>query len=174
MRKHFSVSPLVVPLMALLCVIALSAQQSSVEKAPRFHARTVSGENFTNESTKGKVVLFEFWTTWCPYCRQEEQMLEGVNRALADRGLVLLAVDVGESKKTVQKYLQAHPRNVRIVLNEDTNLAAMYAANSYPIYVAVDREGNIAGVQRGAGGERRLRALLADAGLEMEEEKAEK
>ena len=48
---------------------------------------------------------------------------------------------------------------------EDTNLAAMYQANVYPIYVVIDREGNIAGTQRGAGGEDALRALVAKAGL---------
>jgi len=42
----------------------------------------------------------------------------------------------------------------------------MYAATSYPIYVAIDREGNIAGIQRGAGGEDALRDLLSKAGLE--------
>jgi uncharacterized membrane protein len=51
---------------------------------------------------------------------------------------------------------------------EDTNLAAMYQANVYPIYVVIDRDGNIAGTQRGAGGEEALRRLLARAGLESE------
>jgi len=51
------------------------------------------------------------------------------------------------------------------VMMEDTNLAAMYQANVYPIYVVVDRDGNIAGTQRGAGGERSLRRLLSRAGI---------
>jgi uncharacterized membrane protein len=53
---------------------------------------------------------------------------------------------------------------------EDTNLAAMYAATSYPIYVVIDRDGNIAGTQRGAGGEEALRRLLSRAGLEIPED----
>jgi hypothetical protein len=55
------------------------------------------------------------------------------------------------------------------VLTGDTNLAAMYAANSYPIYVVVDREGNIVDTQRGAGGERSLRRMLESAGLESKD-----
>ena len=82
----------------------------------------------------------------------------------------MLAIDVGESKKTVKKYLAEHPRSCRIVLMEDTNLAAMYQANSYPIYVLIDRDGNIAGEQRGAGGERALLRLLARAGIGDEDE----
>jgi len=73
---------------------------------------------------------------------------------------------VGESKKTVKKYLEQHPRSCKIVMMEDTNLAAMYQATVYPIYVVIDRDGNIAGTQRGAGGEEALRRLIARAGLE--------
>ena len=135
------------------------------DPAPRFHARTMSGETFNNESVKGKVVLFEFWTTWCQYCHQEEALIEQINREFSDKGLIVLAVDVAESKKTVKKYLEQHPRSCRIVLTEDTNLAAMYQANSYPIYVVVDRDGVIAGEQRGAAGERALRRLLKRAGM---------
>jgi thiol-disulfide isomerase/thioredoxin len=136
--------------------------------APRFRAKTTAGETFNNESVKGKVVLLEFWTTWCKYCHQEEGLVEQVNRELSDKGLIVLAIDVAESKKLVQKYLQQHPRACRIVLTEDTNLAAMYQANSYPIYVVIDRDGNISAEQHGAGGERALRRLLATAGLKSE------
>ena len=48
---------------------------------------------------------------------------------------------------------------------EDTNLAAMYQATVYPIYVLVDRDGNVARTQRGASGERGLRRFLTRAGL---------
>src|SRR5689334_6744928 len=109
MHTHTYRRPLIFAFLTLVSVIAL-AGQNDVERAPRFHARTMTGENFTNETIKGKVVLLEFWTTWCPYCKQEEQIVEQLNRELESKGLLVLAVDVGESKKTVQKYLQARPR----------------------------------------------------------------
>jgi len=155
---------LVILLLATVCVFA-----GDNEPAPRFRAKALSGENFNNESVKGKVVLLEFWTTWCSYCRDEEALVEKIDKEFAGKGLIVLAIDVAESKKTVKKYLEQHPRASRIVLTEDTNLAAMYQANAYPIYVVIDREGNIAGEQRGAVGERRLRRLLASAGVEAEE-----
>ena len=131
------------------------------EPAPRFHAKSLDGEQFTNDSTKGKVVLFQFWTTWCPYCKSEEGLVNDITTEFADKGLVVLAVDVAESKKVVQQYLKEHPRKCHIVMTGNTNLAAMYAANRYPIYVVVDREGKIVDTQRGSGGERRLRRSLA-------------
>jgi len=154
-------------LAALLVTLAASPSDKP-EPAPRFRAKTLKGEIFTNDSVKGKVVLLEFWTTWCPYCHDEEQLVDGIDQEFEDKGLIVLAVDVGESKKKVMKYLAEHPRTCRVVLTDDTNLAAMYQATQYPIYVVIDRKGNIAGEQRGAGGEEALRSLIARAGLESQ------
>jgi thiol-disulfide isomerase/thioredoxin len=159
-------------ILAVPAVLAQSVHREIVvedrEPAPRFHAKTLEGEQFTNDSIKGKVVLFQFWTTWCPYCKSEEALVNNIATEFQDKGLVVLAVDVGESKKIVQQYLRDHPRKCRVVMTGDTNLAAMYAANQYPIYVVIDRDGKIVDTQRGSGGERRLRSSLARAGLESE------
>jgi thiol-disulfide isomerase/thioredoxin len=159
---------------AILCVLSLTALfvlagPKNKEPAPRFNAITTTGEKFTNDSVKGKVVLLEFWTTWCGFCADEAAFVDKIGHELADKGLILLAIDVGESRKTVKKYLEQHPRNCKIVMMEDTNLAAMYAATAYPIYVVIDRDGFIAGTQRGAGGEDALRRLIAHAGIESED-----
>src|SRR4051812_39274143 len=156
------------------CVFAKSPANSK-EPAPHFNATTTAGEKFNNESIKGKVVLLEFWTTWCGYCDEELPFVERLNDEFGNKGLIVLAINVGESKKTVKKYLEQHPRKTRIVLMDDTNLAAMFAAKSYPIYVVIDREGNIAGKQNGAGGESALRDLVASGGLEgLKDEDADK
>src|ERR1700720_939692 len=97
------------------------------EPAPRFNATTTNGEKFSNISIKGKIVLLEFWTTWCSFCAVEAPFVDKINREFAGKDLIVLAVNVGESKKTVKKYLDLHPRNCKIVLTDDTNLAAMYA-----------------------------------------------
>src|SRR5438132_5057630 len=149
----------------LACICALAGPKDK-EPAPRVNATTTTGEKFNNENIKGKVVLLEFWTTWCGFCADEAAFVDKIGHDLADKGLILLAIDVGESKKTVKKYLEQHPRNCKIVMMEDTNLAAMYQANFYPIYVVIDRDGNIVGTQRGAGGEEALRSLIARAGIE--------
>jgi thiol-disulfide isomerase/thioredoxin len=154
----------------LLATLGLVAGSKDKEPAPRFNATTTSGEKFTNDSIKGKVVLLEFWTTWCGYCADEAAFVDKIGKELAPKGLILLAIDVGESKKTVKKYLEQHPRDCKIVLMDDTNLAAMYAATVYPIYVVIDRDGFIVGTQRGAGGEEALRRLIARAGLESSDD----
>ena len=157
----------------LLCNTAgpIAAKTKSREPAPRFNATTSRGEKFNNDSLKGKVVLLEFWTTWCGFCLQEAGFVDRINDAYANKGLVILAINVGESRKTVKKYLEQHPRSTRIVFMDETNLAAMFEAKVYPIYVAIDRDGNVAGEQRGAAGEGALRELLASAGLDDEDDK---
>ena len=138
------------------------------EPAPRFRARTMDGEAFDNDSLKGKVTLIQFWATWCQYCKRDQDAVDSITNTFSDKGLVVLAVNAGEGKKKVRKYLQDSPRACKIVLMEDTNLAAMFQARSYPLYVAIGRNGNLAGTQNGAGGEDALLGLLRKAGLESE------
>lgn len=147
-------------------LLAMALAAAAIEPAPRFHAKSMDGENFSNESVKGKVVLLQFWATWCKYCRGEQPVVDELTREFADRGLVVLAVDFMESKKTVKKYLDGMPRACKVVLSEETNLAAMYPARSFPFYVVIDRDGNVAGTQKGAGGAVALRRLLSKAGME--------
>ena len=153
----------------LILALATSSFAGGGEPAPNFNAKTTVGEKFTNDSLKGHVVLLQFWTTWCPYCRREQPIVDDLDKEFRDQGLVVLAVDVNESKKKVKQYLEQNPRSCRVVLTEDTNLAAMYGANSFPIYVVIDREGNVVATQHGAGGERALRSMLARAGLKDNE-----
>ncbi|HMI54402.1 MAG TPA: TlpA disulfide reductase family protein [Candidatus Saccharimonadales bacterium] len=158
---------------SLVLSFAILASATGKEVAPRFNAKTLDGESFNNASIKGKVVLLDFWTTWCGFCVQEASIVDKLNKEFSDKGLLVLAVNVGESKKVVKKYLEQHPRTSKVIITDDTNLAAMYAATVYPIYVVIDREGNVAGTQRGAGGEEALRDLLASGGLEARSEKEE-
>ena len=153
--------------LALASLQAVGADETG-EPAPRFRAKTTTGDQFNNANVKGKVVLFEFWTTWCKYCEAEAELVDDIAREFSGKGLIVLAVDVLEPDQRVKKYLAEHPRSVPIVLTKDTNLAAMYNAQSYPIYVVIDREGNIAAEQRGAAGEQGLRRILKRAGLESE------
>jgi thiol-disulfide isomerase/thioredoxin len=150
-------------------VFVFAANGDEGQPAPRFRAKTTTGENYNNGSVKGKVVLLQFWTTWCPYCKEEQPLVDQIDHELSAKGVLVLAINVAESKKKVKEYLQQNPRTCRIVMTEDTNLAAMYQANAYPIYVVIDRDGNIAAEQRGAGGERALRRMLRKAGVSDED-----
>ena len=166
MHRH-ALAALAGMLLLVVCAAGQSRDETG-DPAPRFRAKTTTGEQFNNESTKGKVVLFEFWTTWCKYCEEEAHLVDSIATEFKGKDLIVLAVDVLEPDKTVKNYLLTHPRSVPIVLTRDTNLAAMYNAQVYPIYVVVDRDGTIAAEQRGAAGERGLRRMLRRAGLDAD------
>jgi thiol-disulfide isomerase/thioredoxin len=136
------------------------------EDAPKFRAKALSGKTFSNESAMGKTLLIQFWTTWCPYCKRDMSAVDSVLGRFEGKGLVVLGVNVGESKKTVQRYLSSSPRPGEVVLLEDTNLAAVFAAKVFPTYAVIDRDGKLTGTQEGAGGEGRLLRLLRKARLE--------
>jgi thiol-disulfide isomerase/thioredoxin len=169
-RSRNATTRLVLACLLLGAAICVFAADETGQPAPRFRAKTTAGDQFNNASVKGKVVLFEFWTTWCKHCEAEASMVDDVAKEFADKGLIVLAVNVLEPDQKVKKYLAEHPRSVPIVLTKDTNLAAMYNAQSYPIYVVIDRDGNIAAEQRGAAGDAALRGLLKRAGLESKSE----
>lgn len=152
---------------AAICCGALLAIDLR-DPAPKFRAKTLDGEEFTSESLMGKVVLVQFWATWCRYCRQDQDAVDALVRDFSGKGLVVLAVNVGESKKKMKQYLEQSPRACKIVLMADTNLAALYGATTYPHYVLIDRNGKLVEEQHGAGGEAALRHLLAKAGLDSE------
>jgi thiol-disulfide isomerase/thioredoxin len=86
---------------ALLAAVVSGVSANDREPAPSFTAKTLAGEKLTNDSLKGKVVLLQFWATWCGYCRREQPVVDRIEREFADQGLVVLAVNVGESRKAV-------------------------------------------------------------------------
>jgi thiol-disulfide isomerase/thioredoxin len=64
-----------------------------------FVAKTIEGDRYSSDSLKGKVVLIEFWATWCKYCKSDERAIESVTKDFETKGLVVLAVDMGERRR---------------------------------------------------------------------------
>lgn len=146
MRSHWSYSLAIAGMALLLCGVAsgIDTRQSM----PNFRATALDGQKYDNASVKGKVVLLQFWATWCKYCRGDQDAVDTVAKEFAEKGLIVLAVDAGEPKRTVKQYLAKSPRAVPVVLMENTNLAAMFDAKGYPLYVLIDADGKIAGELR--------------------------
>jgi len=135
----------------------------------KFKAKTIDGESFSTESVRGKIVLIQFWATWCPYCKSDAPAVDKLLREFKEQNLEVLAVNMGESKRTIAKFLTQNPRACKIVMLEDTNLAAWFGPRGYPYYAALNRNVTQVGEQRGAGGERSLRHLLRQAGIKTED-----
>ena len=127
--------------------------------APDFRGKTLAGESFSRDGLKDKPILIQFWATWCGYCRRDEPAVE---RIVSEQpNLVVLAVNVNESKQKIRSYLERSRRTPKIVATEDTNLPAVFEVKAFPTYVLIDKKGGIVDRQDGAGGYAALEQLLS-------------
>jgi thiol-disulfide isomerase/thioredoxin len=131
----------------------------AVLPGPVFRAQTITGEPITASVVNGNPVLVQFWTTWCPVCRGDQPAVDKITQEYADR-LLVLAVDVGETRKVVEGYLSKSPRSCRVVMAEDTNLTGLRRATGYPHYVLLDRNGQVVATHTGRAPMTVLREML--------------
>jgi peroxiredoxin len=148
---------------------AASAKPMAGMPAPAFETRTLEGKTFDNRSLEGSIALIQFWTTRCLRCAADQQTLEDLDRGFLGQGLVVLAINEGDSPAAVNQYLHEHPTTCRIALDPRKELARRFAVRGYPFYVAIDRRGRIAAEQSGPAGEKAMLSLLATAGLHASE-----
>ncbi len=112
----------------------------------------------------GKVVLVEFWATWCGPCRLQAQFLEEIHGELAGKDVAFLAVDVGEDRETVERYVEKTPFPYPVLLDPNDSLSARYRIFGLPTVMIVDRQGKISYLKTGVSPADRLRYELKAAG----------
>lgn len=122
--------------------------------------RTVSGKDFTlNDLTgnpvrlsdyKGKVVMLEFWASWCAPCRQSVPELKALHEEYKDRGFVLIAISLDENPRKVREFVEEFEVDYTVVI-DDKDVNAAYGVFSIPTTFLLDREGNVATKHLGFG-----------------------
>ena len=119
--------------------------------APDFTLELLDGKQFQLSKTKGKVVVLDFWATWCGPCLQAMPQVDSVTREFKDRDVQLIAVNLQESPKQITDMLERHKLELTVALDRDGVVAERYAANAIPQTVIIDREGKIARLFVGGG-----------------------
>lgn len=116
--------------------------------------------------TDGKVVLLDFWTSWCGPCKQESPILEKLHKEFRSKGLVVLGVNVGEDPEAMRKYVTtAHLTYPSVQLDANDESLKSLAINAYPTVVLIDRTGKVIYYDVGIRTEASLRAALAKTGI---------
>lgn len=113
------------------------------QTAPDFEGATLDGGRVRLSDLKGKPVWINFWASWCPPCRAETPDIIAAVDEHKDRGLVLLAVNLGETADAARQYAQASKLNGIVVLDPGRNIAARYHINGIPTHIFVDTDGNV-------------------------------
>jgi thiol-disulfide isomerase/thioredoxin len=138
----------------------------TAKPVPHFSVTAMDGSRYDPASLRGKVVLLDFWTTWCEPCRSEMKDLDALHREYADAGLVVLGLAVGENKETLVRFLNANPVSYPVALS-DISVAGSFGADVYPTHVIIDREGAVTAHFRGAASRNRLLEVLSKSGLSL-------
>jgi TonB family protein len=133
--------------------------------APAFELKALNGTSFTFTSLKGQPVLLDFWTTWCEPCRKAMPVLESLYREYREKGLVILGIDAGEDRQTVETFLRTAPASYPAVLGGESDILKTFQVSAYPTYVLIDSTGKIVAHQIGYPGDAGLRGMLARVGL---------
>ncbi len=141
-------------------------QQFAGKPAPAFVAKGLDGKAISLASYKGKIVLLDFWATWCPPCRADAPALEKLHQQHQD--LAIIGISVSEERATVEKFLREYPRGYPVALTTENELSRPYQAGPLPLYLVIDREGKLTAAVEGDQGMAQLRRLLKQAGLETE------
>ena len=134
--------------------------------AEDFALLDLAGKRHSLAGLKGKVVLLDFWATWCGPCRRELPTIAKLHKELAAKGLAVVAVNVGEPAATVSAFLKKNPFSMPVWLDSKTEASSKYSASSIPTLVVIDRAGKVSAYKVGVREEADLRALLTEAGLE--------
>ena len=153
-----------VAIVILLAVFLLSAcndssqqpqqvQQGSLvgKAAPALTLTDMQGRQVSLAQFHGKVVILNFWATWCPPCREEMPSMEKLYQDYKEQGLVLLAVNIEENgKQAVSTFLQKRPYSFPILLDSDNVAQNTFGVFRFPESFIIDRNGVI--VEKIVGG----------------------
>jgi peroxiredoxin len=120
------------------------------DPAPDFQFQNAAGEPVALSDFRGNVVMINFWATWCGYCKMEMPYIQQVYDEWQEKGLVLLAIDLGEDADTVAKFIQEQGLSFPVLLDSDMKVATQYKVASLPTTLFIDKDGIIQGIQVGA------------------------
>jgi peroxiredoxin len=129
----------------------IPAQAPQVGKlAPDFQLPNLEGESISLRDFRGRPVLINFWATWCYYCIVEMPFLQEVYDEWSNKGLVVLAIDMGESLSRVKKFIEDYHFSFPVLLDVREEVANKYNIRPIPTTFFIDKDGVIREIKIGA------------------------
>lgn len=98
---------------------------------------------------KGKVVLVDFWASWCAPCREELPELEALHKRLGEKGLHIIGVNIDEKKETMDSFLASMPLSFQVVHDEGEVIVERWAPPKMPSSYIIDKTGKVQMIQEG-------------------------
>ncbi len=111
--------------------------------APDFQLQSLDGQTISLSDLRGKPVLINFWASWCPPCREEMPYLQEIYEEWTDKGLVVLAINIGESSSTAEEFIQSYNLSFTVLLDTEQDIAQRYNITGIPTTLFIDKDGII-------------------------------
>jgi peroxiredoxin len=131
-----------------LLFFALSAQAAEFRKMervtpPPLVLKDMNGKSHSLAAYKGKVVLVNFWATWCPPCREEMPSMQRLKEKMAGRPFVMLGVDSGESPADLEGFLEKVKVDFTILFDADSAVTRRWKVFALPSSFLIDKQGKV-------------------------------
>lgn len=128
-----------------------------------FTLKDTRGQKFHLDDLRGKVIILDFWASWCGPCRVSMPTLQHLYEKLSDKGLVVLGLDVGEEAVEVDQFAKQESITFPLLLDSEPEITAEYFVDAYPTTIVVDRQGRIAYRGTGTGMDDEIRSAVLKA-----------
>ena len=111
---------------------------------PAFTTTSLSGNTFSSDNLKGKVVLINFWATWCPPCRAEMLLIQkDIYDKLKDENFALLGISRGELRDTVKNFIDKNKYTFPIYLDTNKKIYNLFASKYVPRSFVIGKDGKV-------------------------------
>jgi peroxiredoxin len=144
---------------------ALLGLREQLQQEAGFTLTGMDGQTYTLASLKGRIVLLNFWATWCPPCRKEMPDMENLYRTYEKKGLTVIAAS-DENRPVVEQFLAKNPYSFTVALDAGGKVQAAFGVDGIPKSFIFDREGRLAAQAIDMRTQSQFLELLKMAGLE--------
>jgi thiol-disulfide isomerase/thioredoxin len=143
--------PIAFVLGAMVCVLP-SIDASVARPTPNVAVSSADGVAVRLADYKGKVVLIDFWASWCPPCKTSFPALDAIFREYQEKGLEVLAVNLDEKRRDADTFLDAHPHRLTVLFDPKGISPTAFGVKGMPSSFLIDRAGNIRFTHMGYSG----------------------
>jgi thiol-disulfide isomerase/thioredoxin len=131
--------------------------------APPFELKGADGKTYKLADFRGRVVILDFWATWCGPCRASIPTVDDFYQKNKDRGVVVFGVNVGEEADVVNRFVKTNDVHYPVLLNAGSDVASLYKVEVYPTLAVIGRDGKVTACELGFAGAGALKRLLTNA-----------
>lgn len=124
-------------------------EYSSPQEAKEFSLKDLKNKKINIKDFRGKVVMLNFWATWCAPCRDEMPSMEKLYRQFKEKGFVIIAVASGEDIQSVNKFIKQYNLTFPALLDSDYKVTDNYKVWALPTTYFINSKGQIIGKAQG-------------------------